>query len=171
MMKRLLVIAALAALSACGQSGSSSGSDGVMREIEKADAAARGEDVTEAPQRLPSGLTIQFTHKGPDQSLPMPSAQAGVLVHYEGSLVSNGEVFDSSFQRGEPAQFPLQGVVPGFSEAIQHMRPGDELIATIPSRLGYGARASGPIPANSDLKFRIRLIAFREPDGRIVGHP
>lgn len=145
-----------------------------MREIEKAeahDAAQGGAAVTEAEQTLPSGLKIQFTHKGPDQTLAQPSAQAGVLVHYEGSLVSNGQVFDSSFQRGEPAQFPLEQVVPGFSEAIQHMRPGDELIATIPSRLGYGARAMGPIPANSDLKFRIRLIAFQEPDGRVVGHP
>jgi len=147
-----------------------------MREIdraEKAEAAPGGSaaPVTEPARTLPSGLQIQFTHRGPDQSLAQPSAQAVVLVHYEGTLVSNGEVFDSSFQRNEPAQFPLPQVVAGFSEAIQHMRPGDELIATIPSALGYGAREMGPIPANADLRFRIRLLAFQEADGRVVGHP
>ena len=165
-MMRLIIVAAALALAACGQS-----SGGAMENIQRLDEAAAGHDVTEAAQTLPSGLQIQFTHRGGDQTLAMPSAQAGVLVHYEGSLVSSGQVFDSSFQRGEPAQFPLQAVVPGFSEAIQHMRPGDELIATIPAALGYGARATGPIPANSDLRFRIRLIAFQEPDGRVVGHP
>ncbi len=164
-MMKLIFAAAALVVAACGQTSSPTA------DIMRADARAAGTDVTDAEQTLPSGLKIQFTHRGPDQTLATPSAQADVLVHYEGSLVSNGEVFDSSFQRGQPAEFPLQAVVPGFSEAIQHMRPGDELIATIPAALGYGARTMGPIPANSDLKFRIRLIAFHEPDGTVVGHP
>src|SRR5262249_43909979 len=97
--------------------------------------------------------------------------EALVLVHYEGKL-ANGEVFDSSFERGQPAQFPLQGVVPGFSEAITHMRPGDELIATMPAELGYGARGQPPaIPANAALQFRIQLLGFAMPDGTRVMAP
>ncbi len=169
MIKKLVILAALA-LAACNNQGES----GVMREIEKAeahDAAAENEGVTlEEPQTLPSGLILQFRRRGPDQTLAQPTMRAGVLVHYEGKLADNGAVFDSSFARGEPAQFPLAGVVPGFAEAITHMRPGDEVLATFPAELGYGAEGSPPaIPPNSRLQFRILLLAFQEPRGEIVG--
>jgi FKBP-type peptidyl-prolyl cis-trans isomerase len=167
-MMKFLVIAAALALGACNQQHPAESSN-VMNEIEKAEKQAASH--VEETQTLPSGLQIQFRARGPDQTLPHPSAQATVLVHYEGSLVSDGTVFDSSFQRNEPASFPLQAVVPGFSEAIEQMRPGDELVATMPPALGYGAPGRGPIPPNAALRFRIRLIAFQEPDGRTVGHP
>src|SRR5690606_21528936 len=116
--------------------------------------------VEEAPQQLPSGLELQFRRRGHDQTLAQPTMNASALVHYEGSFVEGGEVFDSSFARGEPAEFPLQAVVPGFSEAITHMRPGDEVIATFPGSLGYGPSGRGPIPPNAALRFRIVLLAF-----------
>ncbi len=172
-MMKYVFAAAVLALSACGPSTTTSATaenDSVMREIakgEKQDAAQ-----VEAAQTTPSGLTIQFQRRGPDQTLPRPTAEAVVRVHYEGRLVSNNTIFDSSFQRNEPADFPLGAVVPGFAEAIEQMRPGDELVATLPANLGYGARGMPPqIPPNSDLRFRIRLIAFQEPNGPVVGHP
>lgn len=175
MIKVMTMAAAMLAAAACGSN------DGVMAEIrngEKADAesAQRTADtmshaVQEDAQTLPSGLVLQFVRRGNDQSLPMPTMNANVLVHYEGSFVDGGQVFDSSFARNEPAEFPLQGVVLGFSEAITHMRPGDEVIATFPGSLGYGASGRGPIPPNAALRFRIVLLAFQEPGGQPVQAP
>ena len=182
-MIRKLLFASLVALAACGQSNTDTG---VMAEIErgeKADVQAAqqvnaGNDaflarVRAQPgvQALPQGLLLAFRHRGANQSLPHPTANAAVLVHYEGRL-SNGSVFDSSIARHEPAQFPLAGVVPGFSAAIQQMRPGDEVIATFPPELGYGATGQPPvIPPNAVLQFRIILLAFKEPGGQPVRAP
>ena len=168
-MMKYVLTAALLALGACGQ-GDTSRNDQVMQEIakgEKQDAAQ-----VEPEQTFPSGLRVQFQHRGPNQSLPRPTAEAVVRVHYEGRLVSDNSVFDSSFARNEPADFPLGAVVPGFAEAIEQMRPGDEVVATFPGELGYGARGSPPqIPPNAALRFRIRLLAFQEPNGPVVGQP
>ncbi len=128
--------------------------------------------VTEEPMVLASGVTIQFTQRATNEGLLKPGPTTEVRVHYEGSLVSDGSVFDSSFERGEPADFALNQVVPGFSEAIQQMRPGDEVIATFPPAMGYGAAGRPPvIPPNSALRFRILLISFRGADGVVVGGP
>ncbi len=171
-MKRVFLALAVLALAACNND------EGVMDEIrqgESEDATALegqinalSREVTEAPQTLPSGLELQFVRRGNDQTLPQPTMNAQVLVHYAGSFVDGGEEFDSSFARGEPAEFPLQGVVRGFSEAITQMRPGDEVIATFPGSLGYGASGRGQIPPNAALRFRIVLLAFQEPGGQPV---
>jgi FKBP-type peptidyl-prolyl cis-trans isomerase len=119
----------------------------------------------------PSGLLLEFTHHTSNNALPHPGPESVVLVHYEGKL-ANGETFDSSISRGEPAQFPLNQVVPGFSEAIQLMRPGDEIIAYFPPELGYGPSGQPPvIPPNAALQFRIQLLAFQGADGRTVMAP
>jgi FKBP-type peptidyl-prolyl cis-trans isomerase len=164
-MKKMMMAAwaAALALAACNDGG-------VMREIERAEKEEAAQ--IEEPYTLPSGVEIQFRRRGSDQTLARPSAEAVVLVNYEGSLAGNGQVFDSSFQRGEPVDFPLPAVVRGFSEAIQQMRPGDEVVATFPAELGYGAEGRPPqIPPNSALRFRIQLLAFQEADGRVVGAP
>lgn len=182
-MMKLVFAAAAMALAACGQSDNSSG---VMREIERAEkadadsaqqAATQGADflarVRAQPgvEARPSGLLIERRARGRNQSLPHPSANASVLVHYEGKL-ADGTVFDSSFERNEPAQFPLGAVVPGFSEAIQQMRPGDEIVATFPMELGYGPEGRPPvIPPAAPLQFRIQLLAFQEPGGQTVQAP
>lgn len=174
-MMRFAIIAAALVLAACENNS-------VMSEIERAEteeaAAATttaipglGAEVTEQARTLPSGLELQFTRRGANQALPQPTMNATVLVHYEGSFVDGGEVFDSSFARGEPVDFPLQAVVPGFSEAITHMHPGDEVIATFPGSLGYGPEGRGPIPPNAALRFRIALLAFQEPGGQPVTAP
>jgi FKBP-type peptidyl-prolyl cis-trans isomerase len=180
-MMRTLVLAALLALGACSESNS-----GVVREIERAEreaaeaaqAAAAGsaaflEETRARPgvEARPSGLLIERVSRGRNQSLPRPTEAAVVLVHYEGKL-ADGSVFDSSLEGGQPAQFALAQVVPGFSEAIQQMRPGDEVLATFPAELGYGERGSPPvIPPGAALQFRIILLAFQEPNGRVVEAP
>ncbi len=79
-----------------------------------------------------------------------------VNFDYEGKLTT-GETFDSSFARGEPLVGAVGDFVPGFTEALKLMRPGDEWIVWIPPALGYGAETKGPIPGNSVLRFRLAL--------------
>ena len=113
---------------------------------------------------LPSGLEYKVVAPGPAGGVhPRPSDE--VKVNYEGKLLS-GAVFDSSFQRGEPADFPLAGLVPAWVEALQLMRPGDEWILYVPPQLGYGDEDKGPIPAGSVLIFRIQLLGvLQHPPG------
>ena len=111
---------------------------------------------------LPSGLEYKIVKSGPADG-HHPDLSDVVKVNYEGKLTS-GAVFDSSFQRGEPASFPLQGLVQGWVEALQLMRPGDEWILYVPPSLGYGDEDKGPIPANSVLVFRIQLLGILPPD-------
>lgn len=87
-----------------------------------------------------------------------PTAADVVRVHYHGTLM-DGTVFDSSVERGEPAQFPLGNVIPGWTEGLQLMKVGEKFKFTIPSELAYGARSPSPkIPANSALVFDVELL-------------
>ena len=117
---------------------------------------------------LPSGLQYKIVHSGPADG-PRPGPADEVKVNYEGKLVC-GKVFDSSFQRGEPADLPLQGLIPGWVEALQLMRPGDEWMLYVPPALGYGDDDPGPIPPNSVLIFRIQLLGvLQHPAGPAQG--
>jgi FKBP-type peptidyl-prolyl cis-trans isomerase len=109
----------------------------------------------------PSGLQYFVVTSG-RKSGRQPVAGDTVTFDYEGKLTT-GETFDSSFERGTPLTGPVDGFVPGFTEALTLMRPGDEWIVWIPPALGYGSEASGPIPPNSVLRFRmiLRSIAPR----------
>jgi FKBP-type peptidyl-prolyl cis-trans isomerase len=102
-----------------------------------------------------SGLQYFIVRSGAPTG-PRPGVSDTVTFDYEGRLVT-GEIFDSSYQRGTPLTGPVDGFVPGFTEALMLMRPGDEWIVWIPPALGYGDRASGPIPANSVLRFKLAL--------------
>ena len=82
-----------------------------------------------------------------------------VTVHYKGSLI-NGREFDNSWKRGCPEAFRVNGLIEGFQIALLNMRVGDRWIVYIPYSLGYGKRASGPIPAFSTLVFEIELISM-----------
>jgi peptidylprolyl isomerase/FKBP-type peptidyl-prolyl cis-trans isomerase FklB len=112
---------------------------------------------------LPDGLQYKIVTSGPAGG-EKPRAQDEVKVNYEGMLLS-GDVFDSSFKHGEPITFQLDGVIPGWTEVMQLMRPGDEWMVWIPPQLGYGEEGKGPIPANSVLKFRIQLLGVLKHDG------
>lgn len=110
---------------------------------------------------LASGLQYKIVQSGP--AGPSPKAGDLIKVHYEGALAS-GQVFDSSLERGRPAIMPLAELIPGWMEALPMMRVGDEWMLYIPPSLGYGAEAAGPIPANSVLVFRIKLLGMLSPD-------
>lgn len=103
----------------------------------------------------PSGLQYFIVRSGPPTGT-RPAGSDVVTFDYEGKLVT-GETFDSSYERGTPLTGPIDGFVPGFTEALKLMRPGDEWIVWIPPALGYGDRATGPIPANSVLRFKMAL--------------
>ncbi len=104
-----------------------------------------------------SGLQFYVLKSGSKMGrLPVDGDQ--VNFDYEGKLTTS-ETFDSSFARGTPITGGVGDFVPGFTEALKLMRPGDEWIVWIPPQLGYGARATGPIPANSVLRFRMALHA------------
>ncbi len=102
-----------------------------------------------------SGLQYYVLKSGPKAGRS-PVDGDSVTFDYEGKLTT-GETFDSSFARGESLSGPIDGFVPGFTEALKLMRPGDEWIVWIPPALGYGERAAGTIPANSVLRFRLAL--------------
>jgi peptidylprolyl isomerase/FKBP-type peptidyl-prolyl cis-trans isomerase FklB len=105
---------------------------------------------------LPDGLEYKIVKSGPAGGVH-PKAVDEVKVMYEGKLLS-GDIFDSSFARGQPAAFPLDEVIPGWTEVMQLMAPGDEWMVWIPPALGYGPEPKGPIPGNSVLQFRIQLL-------------
>jgi peptidylprolyl isomerase len=104
-----------------------------------------------------SGLMYEVLKKGSGGS---PSATSQATVHYTGSLV-DGKVFDSSIARGKPAVFAVNGVIAGWTEALQLMSRGEKCLLVIPPELGYGARGiPGVIPPNSFLVFEVELIDF-----------
>jgi FKBP-type peptidyl-prolyl cis-trans isomerase FklB len=104
---------------------------------------------------LPSGLQYKVIKEGDGVS---PADTSVVTVHYTGTLI-NGEVFDSSVERGEPAQFPVNGVIAGWTEALQLMKPGANYILYIPPQLGYGEYGTRGIEPNSVLIFDVQLIS------------
>lgn len=103
-----------------------------------------------------SGLQYEVMHKGFGGARPKASSK--VKVHYHGTLI-DGTVFDSSVQRGEPAEFGLNGVIPGWTEGLQLMSIGDKFKLFVPPALAYGPRAAGRIPPNSVLIFEVELLA------------
>jgi FKBP-type peptidyl-prolyl cis-trans isomerase len=118
-----------------------------------------------------SGLQYRYDRVMPESG-PRPTAADRVRVHYEGRLI-DGQVFDSSFARGEPAEFPLGGVIAAWTEAVQLMRPGETITLWAPPELAYGNRGAGggEIPANSALIFRVELLGFSRADGTTVTAP
>lgn len=89
-----------------------------------------------------------------------PQPGQNVVVHYTGYL-DDGTIFDSSVQRGQPAEFPVDGVIPGFREGILGMKVGGKRRLIIPSELGYGAQGQGPIPPNARLTFDVELLEVK----------
>jgi FKBP-type peptidyl-prolyl cis-trans isomerase FkpA/FKBP-type peptidyl-prolyl cis-trans isomerase FklB len=108
-----------------------------------------------------SGLQYQVITEGKG---PKPTADDMVKVHYKGELL-DGTEFDSSYERGEPAQFSLQQVAPGWAEGVQLMPVGSKYKLWIPSKLGYGEQGTpgGPIPPNATLVFEVELLDIVKP--------
>lgn len=104
-----------------------------------------------------SGLQYKVVRQGTGKQ---PQATDTVKVNYEGKLI-NGQIFDSSYQRGEPIEFALNQVIPGWTEGLQLMKEGAEYQFFIPARLAYGDQDMGSIPPNSTLIFKVELLQVK----------
>jgi FKBP-type peptidyl-prolyl cis-trans isomerase FkpA len=108
-------------------------------------------------EKLPSGLTFQPVKDGTGAS---PTATNVVRVHYRGTLM-DGKEFDSSYSRGQPAEFPLNRVIPCWTEGLQKMKVGAKAKLTCPPDIAYGASGRPPvIPASATLQFDVELLAI-----------
>ena len=125
--------------------------------LSEGDAFLRANAAKPGVMKTASGLQYQVVASGPATGRS-PTRLDTVKVHYRGTL-TNGTVFDSSLDRGMPAVFGVGQVIPGWTEALQLMKPGDKWMLYIPARLAYGDRAMGDkIPANSTLIFLVELL-------------
>lgn len=137
------------------------------QDSEKQDAAAKnlkeGKDFLEKNAKrkgitkLANGVQYEVLKKGKGGKHPKKSDR--VKVHYEGTLI-DGTVFDSSYQRGEPIEFPLSGVIRGWTETIPLMSVGDTWKIYIPAHLAYGETGQGPIQPNATLIFKVELLGI-----------
>jgi FKBP-type peptidyl-prolyl cis-trans isomerase FklB len=107
---------------------------------------------------LPSGLQYKVITAGKGKT---PKATDTVTVNYQGTLI-DGTEFDSSYKRGQPATFPVNGVIKGWTEALQLMKEGSKWQLVIPADLAYGERGGGPIGPNAVLIFEIELLSVKQ---------
>jgi FKBP-type peptidyl-prolyl cis-trans isomerase len=118
------------------------------------DLAVRDNVVT-----LPSGLQYSVVQSG-NEAAPSPAPENVVKVNYHG-VFPNGEVFDSSYERQDAAEFPLNRVIPGWTEGVGLMRPCDAWTFYIPSDLAYGPRGRPGIPGGASLVFHVQLLEVK----------
>lgn len=171
-----LALAATAFVSSCGNKqktdeADTQAVDEMVAEVETADAdsvqaAMKAIDAdyfkgSEGYTTTPSGLKYVTVVEGTGDA---PKATDMVTVHYTGRLL-DGTVFDSSVNRGEPATFPLQAVIKGWTEGLQLMKVGGSTVFYIPSELAYGEMGTpgGPIGPNQDLIFEVQLLGVAAP--------
>ena len=110
----------------------------------------------EGMTKTASGLQYKMLRDGAGES---PKAADTVEVHYKGTL-ADGTEFDSSYTRRETIKFPLKGVIPGWTEGLQLMKPGSKFVFEIPPKLAYGPNGiPGAIPPNATLTFEVELIS------------
>lgn len=136
-----------------------------LQELESSRAAAPGIAYLDKASKEPgatktaSGMIVKHTQQG---SGAQPVATDEVKVHYEGRLI-DGTVFDSSIQRGEPATFPLNGVIPCWTEGLQTMKVGGKAQLVCPSGLAYGPQGRPSIPPHATLVFDVELLEIVKP--------
>jgi FKBP-type peptidyl-prolyl cis-trans isomerase len=128
----------------------------IAKEFLEKNKSADGVKVTK------SGLQYIMTKEGTGKA---PTAKDIVKCHYKGTLV-DGKQFDSSYDRGQPAEFPLQGVIPGWTEGIQLMKVGGKIKLFVPPELAYGPNGRTGIPPNSVLIFEVELLDIVKPEAK-----
>ncbi|MHA3773950.1 FKBP-type peptidyl-prolyl cis-trans isomerase [Verrucomicrobiota bacterium sgz303538] len=149
---RLLFLAAAAALAFNTQPVQAESA------MEKGEKFLKENAAKEGVKTLPSGLQYKVLKQGEGKS---PKATDTVSVHYKGTLI-DGKEFDSSYKRGEPAEFPVNRVIKGWTEALQLMKEGDKWMLYIPSNLAYGSRGAGrDIGPDETLIFEVELLKVK----------
>ena len=111
----------------------------------------------EGVKTLPSGLQYKVIKEGTGKT---PKATDTVVTQYKGTLI-NGTEFDSSYRRNEPATFPVNGVIRGWTEALQLMKEGSKWEIVVPPELAYGEQGAGPIGPNATLIFEVELVSVK----------
>lgn len=125
--------------------------------IEQGEAFLANNAKRDGVKTTASGLQYEVLNSGEGDKHPTDIST--VNVHYHGTL-TDGTVFDSSVERGEPISFPLNRVIKGWTEGLQLMKKGDKFRFYIPADLGYGSRSAGKIPPGSVLIFDVELLAI-----------
>ncbi len=124
------------------------------------EVTAPGKIDADAPReftKTATGLGYRILRKGSDKK---PTERDTVVAHYKGWL-DNKTIFDSSYRRGEPIPFPLNGVIPGWTEGMQLVGEGGMIELAIPYKLGYGESGMGPIPPRANLHFVVELLKVK----------
>lgn len=168
-MQKIVLIPLVIALLAGCSSGTDSGSETGTTGEEEQKPAALTEPVDEGEAWLAenarqqgvvvtdSGLQYRVIHSGEGAS---PGLTDKVVTHYQGTFI-DGKVFDSSIKRGRPAEFPVNGVIKAWTEALLMMKEGDKWQLFVPPELGYGEKGAGTIPGNTVLIFEVELIEVK----------
>jgi FKBP-type peptidyl-prolyl cis-trans isomerase FklB len=157
-MKLILTVCLIAlSLAACNKAPAASAPASAAATLAAGNAFLEANAKKEGVKTTPSGLQYKIITSGPADGVP-PKATDEVKVNYQGTLI-DGHEFDSSYQAGIPATFRVNEVVPGWTEALQLMRPGDVWMVYLPAKLGYGEESKGPdLPSNSALIFKVELL-------------
>ncbi len=157
-----LAASALLALAACGRPAAAP--EDLAKNAAESAAFMKQNATEEGVQTLPSGLQYKVVASGPAGGV-QPDRNDLVKVDYEGTL-TDGTVFDSSFERGAPYVTTPQDVIEGWKEGLQLMSVGDEWILYVPPELGYGERGGPPvIPPHAVLVFRVQLLDVAKTPG------
>jgi FKBP-type peptidyl-prolyl cis-trans isomerase FkpA len=154
-----MVLRPLVLVAALAWSGAAAAEEPAAKPAVGDEAAAGGEAAASAAEtvKTASGLEITTLVEGDG---PSPKASDVVRVHYHGTF-ENGEVFDSSVERGRPASFPLSRVIPCWTEGLKRMHVGGKARLVCPPAIAYGERgAPGRIPPNATLVFEVELLAI-----------
>lgn len=133
----------------------------------KADAFLAKNAEDSSVKKTESGLQYKVLQEGTGAT---PKETDIVVVNYSGKLI-DGTEFDSNSSRGGPAEFPVRGVVPGFSEGLRTMKKGGKSVFFVPPNLGYGERSRQKMPSNSVLIFEVELVDFRAGPPMSKGYP
>ncbi len=164
-MMRIIMMAGFAlALGACGEATPPAAPAPTVG-MKTADMAAWAKYVpwkSDLPDVVKTGSGLEYVvlASGPAGGVS-PKAFEQAEVFYEGRLNAGGPAFDSAFERNKSATFPVNGVVDGFSEMLQLMKPGDRWIGYLPYQLAYGPGGKGPIPPAADLVFEVELVSVQ----------
>lgn len=154
-----MVAAASLCLLGCNQSTQTAANNSPGTNAPVAPGAPAAPSTAAEWTTTPSGLKYQVLKHGTGTVSPKDTDT--VKVDYEGKLL-DGTVFDSSIARGQPATFPLNAVIPGWTEGLQLMKVGDKFKFQIPANLAYGANSPTPtIPPNSTLVFEVELLGIQ----------